>query len=189
MAALRRRYGLGEQPVLLTVNHLHPRKRVNLLLETMPGVLAEHPGAVALIVGDGPEKASLQELAAHLGLKPAQIIFAGFVPETELAAHYAAASLYVHTGRAESFGLAVLEACMAGRPVVAVAEGGPCEILKDGETGFLVKPEPAELAAKINYLLSHPDCAHRMGQAGAVWVTSRYTWQQGAEDFFEASRV
>jgi glycosyltransferase involved in cell wall biosynthesis len=188
VAALRRRYGLGDQPVLLTVNHLHPRKRVNLLLETMPLVLAEHPDAAALIVGNGPEKAGLQDLAARLGLNPAQVIFAGFVPETELAAHYAAASLYVHTGRAESFGLAVLEACMAARPVVAVAEGGPREILQDGQTGFLVEPAPAELASKINYLLAHPDCAQRMGRAGAAWVSSRYTWQKGAEDFFEASR-
>jgi glycosyltransferase involved in cell wall biosynthesis len=154
----------------------------------MPLVLAEHPDAAALIVGNGPEKAGLQDLAARLGLNPAQVIFAGFVPETELAAHYAAASLYVHTGRAESFGLAVLEACMAARPVVAVAEGGPREILQDGQTGFLVEPAPAELASKINYLLAHPDCAQQMGRAGAAWVSSRYTWQKGAEDFFEASR-
>ncbi len=185
VSALRTRYGLAEQPVLLTVNHLHPRKRVNLLLETMPLVLAEHPGAVALIVGSGPEKSSLQALAAGLGIKPAQVIFAGFVPEAELAGHYAAATVYVHTGRAESFGLAILEACMAGLPVVAVAEGGPLEILQEGESGFLVKPDPVELASKINYLLSNPAQAHQMGQTGADRVKSRYTWQKGAEDFFK----
>jgi len=183
VAALREKYGLGDRPVLLTVNHLHPRKRISLLLETMPAVLAEHPQAVALVVGSGPEKAALQELAARLGLRPEQVIFAGFVPEEELAAHYAAASIYVHTGRAESFGLAVLEASKAGLPVVAVAEGGPLEILKEGETGFLVAPDPAAIAPKVNYLLAHPDEASRMGRCGAEDVDSRYTWQKGAADF------
>lgn len=183
VAALREKYGLGDRPVLLTVNHLHPRKRINLLLETLPAILAEHPGAAALVVGSGPEKAALQELAARLGLSPEQVIFAGFVPEAELAAHYAAASVYVHTGRAESFGLAVLEACMAGLPVVAVAEGGPLEILEEGETGFLVAPDPAAIASKVNYLLADPVQAARMGQCGAQYVESRYTWEKGAQDF------
>ncbi len=185
VAALREKYGLDERPALLTVNHLHPRKRVNLLLETMPGILAEHPQAVALIVGSGPEKAALQGLAEKLGLTPEQVIFTGFVPETELAAHYAAASVYVHTGRAESFGLAVLEACTAGVPVVAVAEGGPLEILKDGETGFLVAPDPAAIGSKVNYLLAHPSEAVRMGKRGAKAVENRYTWQKGASDFIK----
>jgi glycosyltransferase involved in cell wall biosynthesis len=187
VAALREKYGLGDRPVLLTVNHLHPRKRLDLLLETMPYVLAEHPQAAALVVGSGPEKAALQELAARLGLKAEQVIFAGFVPEDELAAHYAAASVYVHTGRAESFGLAVLEASKAGLPVVAVAEGGPLEILKEGETGFLVAPDPAAIAPKVNYLLAHPEEASRLGRGGAAYVESRYTWQKGAEDFIGVS--
>ena len=187
VAALRERYGLGDRPVLLTVNHLHPRKRINLLLETLPLVLAEHPDAAALVVGSGPERASLQAQAAKLGLKPEQVIFPGFVPETELAAHYAAATVYVHTGRAESFGLSILEACMAGLPVVAVAEGGPLEILQDGENGFLVAPQPGELASKINYLLSHPDEARQMGRTGAERASARYTWQKGADDFLNAA--
>jgi glycosyltransferase involved in cell wall biosynthesis len=184
---LRQRYGLADRPVLLTVNHLHPRKRVNLLLETMPLVLAKHPDAVALVVGNGPEKSSLQAQAAALGLQPEQVIFAGFVPETELAGHYAAANIYVHTGRAESFGLSILEASMSGLPVVAVDEGGPREILKDGETGFLVNPDPAELASKLNQLLSNPAQARQMGQTNADRVKSRYTWQKGAEDFIKIS--
>ena len=187
VAALREKYGLGDRPALLTVNHLHPRKRVNLLLETMPAILAEHPQAAALIVGSGPEKAALQQLAEKLGLTREQVIFAGFVPETELAAHYATASVYVHTGRAESFGLAVLEACMAGLPVVAVAEGGPLEILKDGETGFLVTPDPAAIASKVNYLLAQPSEAAQMGQRGLESVENRYTWQKGAEDFIRVA--
>lgn len=187
VAALRARYGLGDRPVLLTVNHLHPRKRVNLLLETLPLVLAEHPDAAALVVGSGPERASLQAQAARLGLTPEQVIFAGFVPEAELAAHYAAANVYVHTGRAESFGLSILEACMAGLPVVAVAEGGPLEILQDGENGFLVAPYRAELASKINYLLSHREEARQMGQTGAERASARYTWQKGAGNFVKAA--
>lgn len=185
---VRLRYGLGDRPVILTVNHLHPRKRVDLLLRAMPAVRAEHPGTTALIVGGGPEKAALQELARTLGLDDQAVIFAGYVPEEELAAHYAAATVYAHTGRAETFGLSVLEAQAAALPVVATDEGGPREIILESQTGFLVEATPAALAERLNWLLSHPAEREAMGQAGAERVAARYTWERGARAFVEVAR-
>ncbi len=182
VTALRDRYSLQDRPVILTVNHLHPRKRIDLLLRALAEVVTSQPQAVVLVVGQGPEEASLRELASQLGLTD-RVIFAGFVPDQELAACYAAATLYVHTGRAESFGLSVLEACAAGLPVVAVNEGGPREILVEGETGFLVEATPAALSHSINRLLDDPALARRMGQAGAERVRTLYTWEQGAQAF------
>lgn len=180
---LRTRYHLEQKAVILTVNHLHPRKRIDLLLQAMPKILEAQPNAVALIVGQGPEEANLKKLMAKLGLNSSQVVFAGFVPETELAAYYKVAQLYAHLGKAESFGLAVLEASATGLPVVAADEGGPREILSDDETGFLVEATPQAFAQKISWLLQHPERARQMGQAGAEKISQRYTWEQGAKDF------
>ncbi len=183
---LRQQYNLTVQPVVLTVNHLHPRKRIELLLRALPPVLAVHPTAVTLVVGSGPEAAALQMLGRELGLSRSQLIFCGFVPDEALAAYYAAADVYVHTGRAETFGLSVLEAGSLGLPVVAANEGGPCEILLDGRTGFLIEPVAALFAEKINWLLAHPTEKYWMGQQAAERANSCYTWRQGALDFLEA---
>ncbi len=182
VARLRERYGWHERPIILTVNHLHPRKRIDLLIRAMPAVLEKYPAALAVIVGQGAAEAELRQLVGQLGLDK-NLFFAGFVPEAELPTMYAAANIYAHLGRAESFGLAVLEASTAGLPVVAVNEGGPREILRDGETGFLVEAVPSAVADKLNYLLAHPAESRQMGQTGATRARLRYTWEQGAKDF------
>ena len=182
---VRERFGLDARPVILTVNHLHPRKRVDLLLRAMPSVLAEHPTVVGLIVGQGPEEIRLRKLAADLGLTDQQVIFTGFVPEADLAAFYGAADIYAHTGRAETFGLSVLEASMAGLPVVATDEGGPREIIVEGRTGFLIEANLVALAARLNQLLSQPARAQAIGRAGAELVADKYRWEHGAADFRE----
>jgi glycosyltransferase involved in cell wall biosynthesis len=100
--------------------------------------------------------------------------------------YYAAAQVYLHSGRAESFGLAVLEGSAAGLPVVAADEGGPREIIAEGETGFLVPATAQNFAEKLAWLLLHPSEAAEMGQRGAAQVRHRYTWAQGAARFVEA---
>jgi glycosyltransferase involved in cell wall biosynthesis len=180
---VREKYALNERSVILTVNHLHPRKRVDLLLRALPDILAMHPDAALLIIGKGVEEAALRQLARDLKLSDRQVIFAGFVPETELAAHYAAADVYAHTGREETFGLSVLEAGSSGLPVVAANEGGPREILLDDETGFLIEATPENFAAKINLLLENSDLRREMGQKNAARVEQRYTWKRGGQDF------
>ncbi|HEX2913952.1 MAG TPA: glycosyltransferase family 4 protein [Chloroflexia bacterium] len=185
-ALVRERFALADRPVIITVNHLHPRKRIDVLIRAMPAILAEHPDTALLIVGKGPEEAALRTLSEELGLNDKQVIFAGFVPDAELAAYYAASTLYAHSGRAETFGLSILEASMSGLPVVAANEGGPREILEDGQTGFLIDAIPANFASKINWLLAHPEEMKKMGQANASRVKQKYTWERGAQNFLEA---
>lgn len=180
--ALRDRLGLQGCAVLSTVNFLHPRKRIDLFLRTVSEVRRHVPQVVGLVVGSGPERGRLEALAADLGLGAA-IRFTGFVPEAELPAYYALSDLYLHTGKLESFGLSVLEASAAGRPVIAVDEGGPREIIAEGETGFLVEAIPEALAAKTVALLQ--DSARRvaLGQAGQARVRALYRWEDGARTF------
>ncbi|MEI7555152.1 glycosyltransferase [Candidatus Chlorohelix sp.] len=182
---IRARFGLEGKRVILTVNHLHPRKRVNLQLEALSLLLPKYPDVALLVVGSGPEAQNLRELAGRLGIGDS-VVFAGFVPDEELAACYSVAAVYLHSGRAESFGLSVLEASAAGLPVVAADEGGPRDIILEGQTGFLVEANPAAFGATLEWLLTHPTEAQEIGRRGAARVAQHFTWQQGAQDFLSA---
>jgi phosphatidylinositol alpha-1,6-mannosyltransferase len=145
------------------------------------------PETVAFVVGSGPEEARLKALAAELQIQDA-VIFAGFVPESELPAYYAVADLYLHTCKLESFGLSVLEASAAGVTVVAVGEGGPCEIIADGETGVLVPAVPEGIAATAVALLRDPARRRALGAAARLRVAQNYAWTRGAQTFLEIVR-
>ena len=178
---LRDRYSLSGKRVAVTVNHLHPRKRVDLFLSAVH-YAAQSAGAVAaLVVGDGPERDALQALAAKLGMREwVDVVFAGAVPEEELPAHYALGDVYVHTGREESFGLSVIEAMSLGLPVVSVAEGGPCDTVMDGLTGYLADATPEALGTAIAHLFANPTRLTAMGQAGARYASTHFSWDEGA---------
>ena len=181
VAATRQRWGLRPgQPVALTVNQLHPRKRLDLFLHAVAATRGAGIDLRALVAGEGAARAGLTATRDRLGLREA-VTFCGFVPEDDLPALYAACDLYVHTGLAESFGLSVLEAAASGLPVVAVAEGGPLEILRDGDTGLLVPPAAPSIAEAIIGLVRDPASARAMGARARADVTGRYRWERGAE--------
>lgn len=187
VAALRARYQLNGKCVLITVNFLHPRKRLDLFLRTFQRIRLQAQNAVALIVGEGPEEARLKTLARELAVEEAAI-FTGFVSDEELPAYYALANIYLHTGKMESFGLSVLEASAAGLPVVSVDEGGPREIIADGETGTLAAANPAALSAAVLGLLEDSTRRATMGQAARRRAGQNYSWERGARTFLEIVR-
>jgi glycosyltransferase involved in cell wall biosynthesis len=182
VAGLRARYGLEGRRVAVTVNHLHPRKRIDLFLRAVRCAGSGTHGATALVVGDGPEGGALRSLARDLGMREGtEVVFTGPVPEEELPAHYVLGDVYVHTGREESFGLSVIEALYSGLPVVSVAEGGPCDTVQQGVTGYLTPPTPEDLGAAIAHLFADPELAERLGRAGARFVHSHFNWERGAQ--------
>lgn len=178
--ACRQRWGLiPGATVALTVNQLHPRKRLDLALRA--AAIARDDGSPfrLLVAGEGVARGELEALRDELGLA-GTVTFCGFVPDADLPALYAASDLYVHTGLAETFGLSLLEAAASGLPVVAVAEGGPLEIFRDGETGLLVPPTAAAIAAAIAQLARDPATARAIGARARADVTERYRWADGA---------
>lgn len=179
---VRVQFALAENFVPLTVNFLHPRKRIDLFLRAFAQFQSRVPNAVALVVGSGPENEALQDLARELNIADA-VRFTGFIPDEQLPALYGASDVYVHTCKNESFGLSVLEASAAGLPVIAVNEGGPREILENGVTGLLVEAAP-EAISNAAYRLAN-DHARRMamGAAGKQRAASLYSWERGARDF------
>jgi glycosyltransferase involved in cell wall biosynthesis len=178
------RFHLDGKCVLLTVNFLHPRKRIDLMLKAFPLIRTQVPNAVALIVGSGPEGPRLEALARELRVEES-VIFTGFVGDEELPAFYALATVYLHTGRMESFGLSVLEASAAGLPVVSVDEGGPREIVSDGESGLLVEANPSAISNATLALLGDKVRRTAMGEAGRRRAVRDFSWDRGAQTFLD----
>ena len=180
-AELRRSLGLSDRDIgVITVNYLHPRKRIELFIETVRAARQKNPAVRGVIVGEGPERASLQAQAGDAAS------FAGFVPEDRLYEYFQAGDIYLHTGRLETFGLSVIEAAGNSLPVVSVNEGGPAETVADNVSGFLRDSRSEDLAQAILLLAADPGLRNSMGKHGYEYVRSRYSWKQGAADFLGA---
>jgi glycosyltransferase involved in cell wall biosynthesis len=177
--------GIGDgDRVAVSVNFLHPRKRVDLLLRSWAEVERQLSSGLLLVVGEGPERGALEDLAAELGL--ARVRFTGYVHESDLGRFYAASDLLVHVARQETFGLTIVEAAVFGVPAVAVDEGGARYTVVDGETGLRVRPDLAGIAAGMLQLLGDLDAARAMGKRARERVESQYEWARGAADFLSA---
>jgi phosphatidylinositol alpha-1,6-mannosyltransferase len=191
-AAVRRRHGLGEAPVVVCVSRLVARKGQDVLVAGWPQVLARHPGAKLLLVGGGPAEGSLRRAIGGRGLQDS-VVLTGPVPPQDLPGHYAAGDVFAmpcRTRRAgldvEGLGMVFLEAAACGRPVVAGTSGGAPEAVQDGVTGSVVDPRsPDAVAATLAGLLDDPDRARAMGAAGRAWVEQRWSWETIAATFAE----
>jgi phosphatidylinositol alpha-1,6-mannosyltransferase len=189
-AAVRRRHGLGDAPVVVCVSRLVARKGQDVLVAGWPRVLARHPDARLLLVGGGPAENSLRRAIDRLGLARS-VVLTGPVPADELPAHYAAGDVFAmpcRTRRAgldvEGLGMVFLEAAACGRPVVAGTSGGAPEAVQDGVTGHVVDPRsPDTVADAIAGLLDDPARAAAMGRAGRAWVEQRWSWTTIAATF------
>lgn len=186
-AELRTRLAIGDAPALLTVNFLHPRKRVDLFLAALAEVARSHPDVIGVVVGEGPERERLEALAARLGIAGA-VRFAGFVPDDELGSWYRMASVYVHAAHDESFGLTVLEAGSSGVPVVAVREGGVCETLEDGVTALLVDADAVAIARGVASILDDRARAARLAGEAAERLPARYGHERMIDELLVALR-
>jgi glycosyltransferase involved in cell wall biosynthesis len=145
--------------VLLAICRLEPQKGLDVAVHALATVRARHPDVELVVLGEGPERAPLEALGQELAV-PVRLL--GRVPD--VAAWLRRAALLVHPVRWEGFGLAVLEAMVAGLPVVASRVSSLPELVVDGETGVLVEPnDPAALAAGIERALT---ASVALGEAG-----------------------
>jgi glycosyltransferase involved in cell wall biosynthesis len=150
--------------VLLAICRLVPQKGVDVAVRALASVRKAHPGAVLVVLGEGPERSALERLATELGLGDAV-----FLPGRagDVSAWLERAEVFVHPARWEGFGLVLLEAMLGERPVVASAVSSVPEIVADGDTGLLVPPDdPVALANATSRVLADGDLAARFGAAG-----------------------
>jgi phosphatidylinositol alpha-1,6-mannosyltransferase len=183
-AAIRRRYRLGDRPVVVCVSRLVARKGQDVLVRALPLVQRRVPGAALLLVGGGRHGAALRRLAGHHGLD-GDVVFTGAVPAEELAAHYAAGDVFAMPCRTrlaglevEGLGIVYLEAAATGLPVVAGDSGGAPDAVLAGRTGYVVDGRAvADVADRVAGLLAQPDRARAMGFAGREWVQREWRWE------------
>ena len=164
--------------VVLAVARLVEQKGIDVAVRALAAVRRKAPQAVLVVLGEGPERASLERLAAHLGVADAVFLpgRAGDVSEW-----LSKADVVVHPVRWEGFGLALLEAMLAGRPIVASAVSSVPEIVADRETGLLVQPnDPAALATAIERILDDRELAERLGTAGLTRARDEFSVAQMA---------
>ena len=161
-----------QQPTLLAVGNLVPLKRVGLLIDMM----VQLPGCRLDIVGDGPERAALEQRAEALGLSR-QVRFAGRLPHHELPRRLASAHLLVHASEAEGLANVWVEALASGTPVVTTDVGGAAEAVPS-EAGRLVPANaaPEDFAAAVRELLAHPPQAQHVRSAA-----QRFSWQRNID--------
>jgi D-inositol-3-phosphate glycosyltransferase len=184
--ALRQELAPAGEHVILYAGRLIPWKGVQYAI----AALAEVPGAVLVVAGDGHYRPTLEEAARTAGLVD-RVRFLGPVPHEDLPRLLAVSDVLVATSFAsETFGIALVEAQACGVPVVASRFGGFPEVVQDGVTGLLVPPqEPAALAAALRALVADPARRVRMGEAGRRWVEEQFHWERVAERVLEAYRI
>lgn len=132
--SLRASWGAGpDDLVVLLVGRLAKEKNVNLLLAAYQAIVAKHPSAKLVFVGDGPLRKPLQEACPTA-------IFAGVQKNLELATHYASADLFIFPSLTETFGNVVPEALASGLAVLSYANAAAQELIEHGKNGLLVPP-------------------------------------------------
>ncbi len=185
-AAIRRRYHLGDGPLILTVARLTPRKGHDLVLRALPALLKQFPDLRYAIVGVGKDAARLHRLAQEQGVAQA-VLFIGAVNDADLPGWYNAADLLVMPNRmeredVEGFGIVFLEAAACGKPAIGGRSGGAEDAIVEGKTGYLVEPTSVgDLIAAVARLLADPQLAQAMGEAGRARVEREFTWERSAE--------
>lgn len=162
---VRNRLGyLPSDRVVAVIARLTAQKGVDVLIDAFARVRQSHPPARLLIVGDGPDRARLEQLASDVRLD-GTVQFAGWIDESFRV--LPGCDVVVVPSRWEGFCLAAVEGMASGRPVVASNVDALREVIVDGETGLLVPPDdPAALARAIVSVLDDPDRAAALGAGG-----------------------
>ena len=167
----------NESPILFTVGRLSFRKGFHLIIEAMPSILSEHPDTQLYIAGSGYMQTFLEGLSTSLGLND-NIHFLGYVPDEALPWLYRNSDAFIFPSiTAESFGITLIEAMSARRPVVASRIGGVPEIIEDGKNGLLFNPwDSKALAEKTNKVLSDDTYSEMLGRNAYESVEKKFSW-------------
>lgn len=175
-AQVKYRYGIGPmEPMVLFVGRMVYQKGPDLLLEAIPNILKYYPHAKFVFVGDGEMRASVEQRARHLNVSNATR-FVGVKCGGELIDLYKSCDMVCVPSRNEPFGIVVLEAWSAGKPVVATINGGPNEFLRHEFSGLKVSPTPESISWGLGTLFTNFEWGRWMGQNGRGVVEKKFNW-------------
>ncbi|WP_419874327.1 glycosyltransferase family 4 protein [Candidatus Pristimantibacillus sp. PTI5] len=187
--SLRQKRGLRGKKVVLFMGRLIPLKGVHHLLNIVPQLAKSHPELVVVVVGSpfygSHRKTAYARKLERLGRKcPGHVRFVPYVPYTQVPSWMLVADVVVvPSGAREAFGLVNVEAMSCGVPVVATRAGGMKEIIRNGETGYLVNQSniERELRERLNELLRDKQLRQKLGRQSRERVEQTFTWRHTAE--------
>lgn len=179
------RASLGIKPdaiVVTAVAALIRLKGLDLAIRALTCLPSGSPEMHLIVVGEGEERQSLERLARRLGVQQ-KVHLIG--QRSDVGAIYRdATDIAVLPSRKEAFALAAAEAGLERVPVVAARVGGIEEVVLEGKTGLLVRPEsPSALAQGLYRLATHPEERRRMGKEARAWVLNHFTLERMMESF------
>lgn len=172
-------------PVIGTGSRLAKEKGLEYLLQAAAVVLAKMPKALVVIAGQGVQRAFLESEAKRLGIAE-RVIFAGFFEHAQAIGLWSLFDIFALTPvSGESFGIAVAEAMMLEKPVVATNIGGISEVVQDRETGLIVRSKDVEgIANAILRLAAYQDEAKEMGRKGKLRVLELFTLDRMVDQIY-----
>lgn len=184
----KRRLAVPETATVVgVVAHLSPKKGHAVFLEAFARVAARHPEALAVFLGQGDDRTALEAQVERLKLK-GRVLFSGFHPD--VLPFYAAFDLLVlPSTEGEGLPRALLEAGLLGRAAIGTRLSGVPEIIRDGETGFVVPVrDPSTMGDRLATLLGDAGLREQMGSAARDWVASTFTVQAMVSGVLESYR-
>jgi len=175
--SIRARHAIGvDDPCILFAGRLAWQKGPDLLVEAMPRVLREHPKAKFVFAGEGDMLAELETCVDAARSTPAAR-FVGYRKGAELIGLFKSADVVCVPSRNEPFGIVILEAWSASKPVVATLTGGPAEFVRHEDTGFTVASDAKSIGDGVGEMLSDMPGARRMGINGRREAETRFSWE------------
>lgn len=173
----------GKQNILF-LGRFEKRKGAKYLLRAIPTIRENHPNTRFIFVGDGRLRAGFQHFVERKGWQ--DVIFTGYVPNEDKARYFASAHVFCAPSiGGESLGIVLLEAMVAGIPIVASNISGYATVITHGSDGLLVPPRNSEeLASAIGQLLTYEPLCQRFVQAG-LQKAHTYAWPHVAAQVLE----
>lgn len=175
----KKQLNLSERPVILFVGRVDdPRKGLDFLVNSIKRVL-DITDITLLIVGKG-DQTKIRELISSLGIS-SNVVFTGFIDEKLLKICYLLCDIYVCSSKLEGFGLTIVEAMLAGKPIVATKVGAIPEILDEKINGILVEPDDIVcMSDAIIKLVKNKDLAINIGEINAEYAINNFNWNRNA---------
>jgi 1,2-diacylglycerol 3-alpha-glucosyltransferase len=183
--AVRQKYQLTHEKLLINIGRIAPEKNLNLLLNSFHYMLTQAPphSLKLMIVGDGPELPNLIRMTTSLGIQDS-VIFTGLIDPAVIPQYLAAADLFVMTSTTEVKPLAQLEALASGLPIVAVSAAGANDTIVHGENGLLVPEKTQDFAEAVLSLVFDPK-RQRSFRENARKTASQYAYNTIAVQYLE----
>lgn len=173
---------------ILYVGWLIRRKGIDIIIDALSQLVPEFPFLRLRIVGDGPQRQALEALVQRRDLSK-HVIFEGTIANAAIADYYARASLFVSMSYSESFGQSLVEAMLAGLPVVSAENIGSREIIEESKTGFLVQAGDTKgLVVRLKALIINPQLRSEIGTRARRSAERRYDWNLIGQQYLDVYR-